>query len=922
MANKLSGKNLKHLKNWALSVCLTVSSLALGSPLASLETLKSHSRLSLTLDEGTKTEWKNSLTGFELLLRGASLTDLGAPLGEEGAWLKQYQAVRDSRLKDLQILETSQGVIFRGKWSFPLGKEALAQPEMITFDYWDKHKRSWVLDFWVKPGMTLSEAHQREVIQNRIDTARRRDMAASGRVKRRTEKARAKADAEDAQQFCKTSLSEERDVILQLQPWHDAFDLTHWTPNRAPDENFTFHEPKGQAQDAQYVRLAMRLFSQQNHGLAIRALDFLEKEHPQSIYRTEMKLLRASALFKLGVLEQSDQLLRELVEGPKSSGVGLQASLYLLSKQWKTGNYLAALESFMWLASNHPEYEHAWIFHMGAAEAARALKQTDRAADEYQWVAKYAPERKQQVEGALRMGDLYLERFQYDQGLAAYAQGIRHFQKEAERFPAVFINRAEALYGLEQYEQAKGAFTEFLAKYPGHPAGWRATFRLAEIEARRSEGSRMAPEARKWYLATVNQFPYGPGATLARLQLMSCGDRAGLHAESAKRFFAEEAERFNGAGEISMERYRDYKALARVRTLMSLKQPEDAVLAGLEELKHIGGTETRKWIGGLLAINFRKSILQKLDEAKPLDALTFYERHEGVIPKSDIHVDSDYLLRLSIAASDLNFGKKASEIATDFEHAQKLQDGASRQLASDLKDLPDDPDTLEKLDKRHYAQARALWTEKGLSGEEKIRKELESMGTQSRFSFEKEVLLAVIDAGAKRYKSAFKHSAKAELLGTKSREVRAWSASLAAQAGDLLAALDAYRGLDQEPSGTSPTFETTQALGVPGEPSAEERVHLIGDILEKLGHWGEAAAHYAAATSKQKGGLHVRYVYAQALLRTGESTNRKRALEVLEKVVSESVQGSNEKDKFWKELANQALANTKLEESAKEGARQ
>src|SRR5581483_9784991 len=109
----------------------------------------------------------------------------------------------------------------------------------------------------------------------------------------------------------------------------------------------------------------------------------------------------------------------------------------------------------------------------------------DRAAKEYEWVAEKAPDAKFRAEGALRQGDLFMSRFQYDQALASYFHGLHYFGKEAKDFASIHINRAEALYWLEQWDRAEEAFKAFLEGFPAHPEGWRAAFRIAEIHARR-----------------------------------------------------------------------------------------------------------------------------------------------------------------------------------------------------------------------------------------------------------------------------------------------------------------------------------------------------------------------------------------------------------------------------------------------------
>ncbi len=52
------------------------------SPLK-LESFPSHSRLAFKIDESVEPVWRSTSDGFELLLKGYWLSDLGAPLGNE-----------------------------------------------------------------------------------------------------------------------------------------------------------------------------------------------------------------------------------------------------------------------------------------------------------------------------------------------------------------------------------------------------------------------------------------------------------------------------------------------------------------------------------------------------------------------------------------------------------------------------------------------------------------------------------------------------------------------------------------------------------------------------------------------------------------------------------------------------------------------
>src|SRR5690606_20869595 len=176
--------------------------------------------------------------------------------------------------------------------------------------------------------------------------------------------------------------------------------------------------------------------------------------------------------------------------------------------------------------------------------------------------------------------------------LAAYYKALKHFGNESDRVPTVLLNRAEALYSLGQWDRAENAFEEFLVKHPSHPSGWRATFRLGEI-AGRKHGKSFADVSRKRFYETVNRFPMSPGAMLARIRLVPCGDHGGYGYTAAKAFLEGEATRYDGMGEVFVENYPDLVSLAYVRMLVAMGREEEAIRAATDRILSVRASKTR-----------------------------------------------------------------------------------------------------------------------------------------------------------------------------------------------------------------------------------------------------------------------------------------------------------------------------------------
>lgn len=822
------------------------------------------------------------------------------------------------------MVENSEGLKIEGKWKFPIGKDALANPKMDYFDFREKNPGRLVLDFWVKSGPTVSEVHEVQIKVQRLAALKKAEEETRKKVELKRITAKLKAESEDVGRFCRLPLGNESDIFLPLLPVHDRVDFTRWFATTTADTDFPYFEPKTKSKDAQYVRLALSFYREGKLGLVVRTLDFFDNEYPHSPFRNEMKFLRANAMIKLGMNAEAQLILGQIMESARSTPVALYSGMYLAGKLIEKGAYLASLERFLWLIHHYPDNRLAWVFHLGAAESLYSLKQTDRAAKEYEWIVENAPRGKAKAEGALRAGDLYLSRFQYEQALASYFQGLHKFEEESKEFPPVYINRAETLYGLGEYERARDAFKEFLRKFPGHPSGWRATFGLGEIYARQvipsAPGENPIEVARTWYYDTINHFPQSPGSTLARLRLLPCGDQGGFTMESAERFFEGEAKDFDGRGEVSIALYRDFRAIAHVRSLITFGNTDKAVDVAIEELASINHTDTRVMLGGLLGTLFRKTIIGFLDTGKKYEALKFYNEKWSLIPKGS-RVDPDYLLKLSQAAADLGLGTVAEQLVDSYNKISQIRSLAS---VSTLMHEPENEAELEKVLKRsekNFTQAKALWIAEGsnhLSPENalKIRDLLAKVEEESRFSYEKELILGLMEDQSNHKPQALIHALKAQLLipnpQSPRRDLRldAWIASLTAQTGDDPVALDLYRALEARLTQFVPERTTAfepdgaQTLGVPPIPAIDQIGIAEATLLEKQKRWGEASIAYERAMTKGWGGNQAVFGYAHSLIQSGQNTEK--AFATLEKLAQQGKQGD-----FWSQLAKQTLEDEK-----------
>ena len=882
-------------------------------------TFGDYSRFILKIDKSVGVDTQKSDHGIQVLLKGVGLEDLGSARGEEARWKSELEHLEDVRVQSLDFRETPAGTRIGIRWRFPKGEQAPAYPKMEYFGFYDDLRSQYVIDFWIQGGPTRSQlavSQRRDRQEGLLRNAREEE---EKRVAREKIRENEKYASRKFIRFCQQPLGEKNDIFLAFLPIHEKVDFSRWFSPSVPDLNFDYRIPTDKSRESQYVRLAHSLFEQGNLGLSLRTIDFFNKEFPLAPLRLEMKFFQANALMRLGLKGEGQKLLEELARS-EGSEVALHASAFLALQLMEKRTLLPALEHFTWLIQNYPRHKLTWVFHLGAAECLYGLKQTDRAGKEYQWIIEKAGNENAKGEAAFRLGDLYLDRFQYEHALLSYFQAYKHFPAEAKKHPSYALNRAEVLYQLEQFAEAKKAFEVFLQEYPNYPEGWRASFRLGEIAARKDEETSRVADARGWYYQTINRFPFSPGALLARLRLLPCEDHAGFTALSMETFFRDEVGKFAGEGTVQMEKFEDFQTLAYVRGLMSLGTSEQVSESSIRFYWKTQNPTMKESMSFVAHFFFGKTVLDLLKQGKKFQALIVYGEQFPKLPKQGFSADDDYLLKLSQAASDLGLGKFGARLSALYEQTLKSQKG-----------MPE-LDTVEA----EFSQAKALWVtqvsldsanapakdapkEGEMNSRENlglISKLLSRIDNGSPFSFEKEVILGLIDEKENRLQSALGHAARAQLLGGGLR-VDAWLAELELKVGDLKSSLDLYRNLErvavaaakkQMPQHVK-ADDLEKRLGLAPVPSLDSILTSQGAILEKQGRWGEAATTYARAVENGQGGERMVFQYAKMLLKTGKVDDRDEAHKRLEKIVSQSSPGDS--SGFWRRLAQETLEDEK-----------
>jgi hypothetical protein len=334
--------------------------------------------------------------------------------------------------------------------------------------------------------------------------------------------------------------------------------------------------------------------------------------------------------------------------------------------------------------------------------------------------------------------------------------------------------------------------------------------------------------------------------------------------------------------------------------------------------------------------------------------LAFYQDKIDLLPRSLRFIEHEFLLHLSEAASDLSLGKLAKELAEEYREA--VRGDSHREPAGDS-----GPTQKLRHSEEKFAHAKALWVSgrqeagffKDPEGAAKVRKLLNEVGEQSPFSFEREIILSLLDAKEAESKEAKKagreqlllkaalvHATNAQLLspsrgpgvpetlgGATDATLASWVARLEGRIGDPKVALEMCGNLEsflrkkesQESKESKQSGDSLVAvLGMPSVIRLDELLLLKAELLEKQADWGAAAGAYEQAVQAGFNSNRILFGQARALLKTGEADAREKALAILGKFADPK------SDDLWKRLASETLSNSEIVQSslknqAKEG---
>jgi tetratricopeptide (TPR) repeat protein len=872
----------------------------------------SFSRLNISLDESFKPKIVNGPKGFEIRIPAAEMLDLGIPMGEVSEFNRQLKSLQDSRIGELSVLEKDSELIIRGKYRFPSGKNALAKPEMELFDFYRKEDGKLVIDFWYRKGPTVAEADQQRKLQAMKNQDQKRKEILRQEEERRVQKEKRLEESRSALRFCETPLSRENSLWVKYRAEHPILNFNQYFPEFVPDHGFRYQEPSGKSEEAQMVRLAIKLSRENKHALVVKTVDFLKAQYPHSIHQREMEFLKASSYYRLEMVEQGKVLIEELSKNGRKTEVGVQSTAFLGAQAFRNSQWLAAHDLFMRIRKDFPDHPMTWLFRYGIAESLYQIRQYDQARPEFEWLSKNALNQQIRNESGFKAGDLYFNRNQYAQAITAYEMVLKANPEGGTRYPHVYMNLGEAYFQLEEFNKAEENFGKYLIHARTHPTAWKASLRVAEIRSMRKPS-----DSEKNFTETVNQYPMTPGAAIARLRMIPCGNHGGFDLNSGSRYVnSDEVKKIEDPEAFYSTSLSELIGLTEVRMLLSFQEDEKAIDKGLARLRENPSLEARKLIEKGIVGGVKRLLEKRLQENDYYGAIALLEKHGDYLPAPTFDPVCDEM-RLKIArfAAD----KKLASLALRIIEPFRASDENGLKLAADeiRRDLQ--LDSTDEMENRAMVEAKSLWNgEKFKLKDEKesavFLEKLSSIRDQSRLSSERDLLRSLYHRArgedAKAYEFAKRLSTGMPRFSSRTK-AQAWAyvAELAAKNGDHAAAAKAFRESRLIVAKLTEKDEASfEYRHFPNAPSLARLYAAEGEQLENLQKWKEAVAIYTEAIENKLGGNHVLYAHARAILKDGGRDSRLVATQSLEKIKQ------SQDDDVWKNLAQKAL-----DQIAKEG---
>jgi len=287
----------------------------------------------------------------------------------------------------------------------------------------------------------------------------------------------------------------------------------------------TYEVIPSETRENKEARVLLKLFSQKERALFLKAADEFLNEHPNSGYSEMIRYMVADAHYDIYRASNSVQdfetamnhYLALTEKYPDSPMVPRTLLLMGYSYLGRNDNF-GALKVFQRFTRLYPSSKHINRVNISIAEAYLHLNRFDDAYKLLDEVEKNGTTVWGREEAAFRKGDVFFRRRDDDAAIREYKGAIKRFPAAANRFANVWYNIAEARFRKGEFRECLDSYRAFLQRFPDHEHGGYAMTRMGELL-----GILGAPVARIEGAFMESYFRYRatPGAGVARIRLLS-----------------------------------------------------------------------------------------------------------------------------------------------------------------------------------------------------------------------------------------------------------------------------------------------------------------------------------------------------------------------------------------------------------------
>ena len=496
-----------------------------------LQTLEKYSRIELPVSESSKFK-------FEKLKNGEALIQLE---DVQAGSLDSLRDLRDERISEIDVLSpkhdhASIHIQFTDRKTDAFAYFQ-ANPPKVIIDIWkdttkpsiaeNKQPKTRAPASVSQPNVKVKSLKKNKKIEN--SELKNHAVSASGEEARdqfaEEKKMIARAMHEDINPLdMDKNIFEHFTLPLQELVLEHKSGFVKLPPALNVEEHWTFKEPDLSEIDGKAIKFAMRLYKEKRYGLAMKTLEIMQRDYPQSPYYNEAGLLEAFALKKLGeskkndaFVEKADAKMLEIMDHKQADGsaVPFQNRLrtYFGLKYYKQGKWLDSIDKVENIARTLDKNDEDLPYiQLLLAFSYAKVNQLRRAERIYRYVVDNYPTHVAAKEAYYRIVDILASEKNYNRVIDEAEGALRRYPDYRKVRKESLFHLAEAYFWTKNFKKAEQFFQGYIDLSTANPVGALAYVRLGEIA---EIADKDLGKAKEFYAEGKDGYPYTYGFELA-----------------------------------------------------------------------------------------------------------------------------------------------------------------------------------------------------------------------------------------------------------------------------------------------------------------------------------------------------------------------------------------------------------------------